>query len=62
MSIVWSSLHIQYDFWGMSTIFMFGLILGIARLKTDSLWSPLLMHSLWNLAATIELIWTVGTI
>jgi membrane protease YdiL (CAAX protease family) len=29
-------------------------VLGIVRLKTGSLWSPLLMHSVWNLVGMVE--------
>ena len=56
MALVWSSLHIQYDIYGIASIFTLGLVLGFVRLKTDSLWSPLLMHGLWNLVATVQLV------
>ncbi len=61
MALVWSSLHIQYDIYGIVNIFVLGLVLGFVRLKTDSLWSPLLMHGLWNLVATVELALTIVT-
>jgi hypothetical protein len=49
----WALLHIQYNVYGMATIFVMGIVLGIVRLKTGSLWSTLLMHSVWNLAGMI---------
>jgi membrane protease YdiL (CAAX protease family) len=54
-SLAWTSLHIQYDTYEMATIFAMGLLMGFVRYKTGSLWSPLLMHGLNNLAATVEL-------
>jgi membrane protease YdiL (CAAX protease family) len=53
-ALFWASLHIQYDVYGMATIFVMGIVLGIVRLKTGSLWSPLLMHSVWNLVGMVE--------
>ncbi len=50
-ALLWAMLHIQYDYYGVATILIFGIVLGIVRLKTGSLWSTLFMHSLWNLAA-----------
>lgn len=49
----WSLLHVQYDFYDIATIFVLGIVLGIARMKTDSLWSPLIMHTFNNLVAMI---------
>jgi membrane protease YdiL (CAAX protease family) len=60
MACIWASLHIQYGFFEISQVFILGLVLGVARWKTDSLWSPLLMHGLWNLVATVQLALTVG--
>lgn len=46
---VWSLLHLySYGIFPTFTIFLFGLALGIARLKSGSLWIPLLMHAFWN--------------
>lgn len=54
MSLLWSLLHTQYDLYEIAMIFAHGIVLGIARIRTDSLWSPLLLHSLGNLIATVE--------
>ena len=56
ISLIWAMMHIQYEIFEMTTIFSLGIVLGVARLKTGSLWSPLLMHSLWNLVS----IWQVS--
>ena len=53
-SALWSLLHIPYDTYDIAVTFILGIVLGIARVKTDSLWSPLLLHSLVNLIVTVE--------
>lgn len=53
-SLIWSSLHMQYDLYVMATIFVGGILLGFARLKTNSIYVPIAMHALWSLIATIE--------
>jgi hypothetical protein len=53
-ALFWALLHIQYDAYGMVTIFVMGIVLSTVRLKTGSLWSPLLMHSVWNLVGMVE--------
>jgi len=52
-SLVWASLHLQYNFVGMATIVILGIALGVVRLKTRSLWSTVLLHSLWNFVALL---------
>lgn len=49
----WALLHFQYDIFGMATILVLGLIFGIVRWKTRTLWSTVLLHSIWNLAAIV---------
>jgi len=55
-SLAWSALHIQYDFVIIVSIFAGGLLLGWARLKTNSIFVPIVMHALQNLLATIAVI------
>jgi len=52
-SLVWASLHLQYNIIGMATIVLLGLVLGVVRFKTRSLWSTILIHSLWNFVALL---------
>lgn len=52
-SMLWAALHTQYSLYGIITIFVLGLIFGIVRARTGSLWSTLFLHSVWNLAAMI---------
>ncbi len=53
-SFFWAIIHLQYDAYGITTVFALGLLFGIARLKTDSIHLLMVMHSLTGLVATIE--------
>ncbi|MFB3886397.1 MAG: lysostaphin resistance A-like protein [Thermodesulfobacteriota bacterium] len=55
-SSFWAVIHLQYDAYGMATIFVLGLLFGIARLKTDSIHLVMVMHSLGSFVATVETI------
>lgn len=50
----WAAIHLQYDFYGIATIFVFGLFLGYARLRTGSIYTTIVMHAVMNLGATIQ--------
>jgi uncharacterized protein len=51
---VFASLHaLQYDAYGVATVFVLGMVFGIVRYKTGSLWSTILLHSIWNLFGMI---------
>jgi membrane protease YdiL (CAAX protease family) len=53
-SLGWAVIHIQYDIYEISVIFILGLVLGAARIRTQSLYTPIAMHGLTNLLATLE--------
>ncbi|MFQ6022605.1 MAG: lysostaphin resistance A-like protein [Acidiferrobacterales bacterium] len=55
-SLIWAVIHIQYGLYEISTVFILGIVLGIARLKTQSLYTTIAMHSLANLLATLEVV------
>jgi membrane protease YdiL (CAAX protease family) len=50
----WSALHIQYDVYGIVSIFVSGLLLGYVRLKTGSLYLCIALHGAMNFIATLE--------
>jgi uncharacterized protein len=54
MAMVWAAMHVQYNFYYIVIIFFVGIALGLARARTGSLWSPILIHSLFNLVAVIQ--------
>lgn len=55
-SLVWAPLHNQYDLYGILTVTAIGLLFGLARWKTNSLYTPILMHALTNFLALLEVL------
>jgi membrane protease YdiL (CAAX protease family) len=55
-SVVWAVIHLQYDWYGMLTLVVGGLFLAAARVKTGSLWTCVILHSVMNVIATTETI------
>jgi membrane protease YdiL (CAAX protease family) len=53
-ALLWALSHFQYDIVGIASIFVFGIVLGIIRFKTGSLWCVISMHALFNLVGMIE--------
>lgn len=51
---LWAVIHLQYDLYGLITIFILGVVLGIARYKSGSVLLTIGLHSFTNLVATIE--------
>ena len=51
---LWAMMHTQYDAYGIATVFAIGVLLGVARWRTGSLWVPLAMHGVANVIATVE--------
>lgn len=54
---VWTSIHLQYDYYELSTIFAAGILLGIARLRTNSIYTSVAIHALINVWACVQLLW-----
>ena len=50
-SLIWASLHVQYDARTLLLVFADGLSLGAARWNSRSVWTPIAMHIVWNLYA-----------
>ena len=59
-SLVWALTHVQYDAYGIATIFVSGLLLGYVRLKTGSLYATIFLHGLMNLVAMLEAVVVLG--
>ena len=53
-SAVWASIHLQYELFEVATIFIIGIILGYAKIKTNSLYTVIILHALLNLISTIQ--------
>jgi len=58
-ALAWASIHLQYDAYGMASIFAAGLLLGYVRLATGSIYPTIIMHALMNLIATIQVMFFV---
>jgi membrane protease YdiL (CAAX protease family) len=56
-SLVWTAMHLQYDWFFFGEIFSIGLLLGYLRYRTGSIWLTVFVHGLNNLAATLQTIW-----
>lgn len=52
-SAIWAVIHMQYGWFEIISIFFIGIILCIAKIKSKSLYVPIAMHMLMNLAASI---------
>lgn len=59
-ALLWAAIHLQYDFYGVASIFCFGLFLGLVRWRTGSLILCVALHALQNLAATIQVEWLLA--
>jgi membrane protease YdiL (CAAX protease family) len=53
-ALLWASIHVQYDWYGVSGIFALGLVLGTARAMTKSTLLTICLHCVINLLATAE--------
>jgi membrane protease YdiL (CAAX protease family) len=55
-SFLWASLHAQYGLFSLGTIFVMGLYLGWVRHRTGSMLLTMLLHSVANAIATVEVV------
>ena len=53
-SVTWAVIHLQYGMYEIVLIMSMGLILGIAKIKTRSLYTTIGMHAICNLLAMLE--------
>lgn len=59
ISLLWAVLHLQYDWAGMSEIFVAGLFLGWVRWRSGSTLLTFLLHALFNLEGMLETVFQV---
>jgi hypothetical protein len=53
-SIVWTSLHLQYDWFFFGEVFCIGLWFGYIRYRSQSTWLTIVLHALNNFAAVVQ--------
>ena len=59
-SLVWAGFHMQYNLFQIASIFVLGIVLGVVRYRTGSLWPPIIMHALNNLIAVLFITVDIG--
>lgn len=60
LTLLWSAMHLQYDWFGLTQVFLTGLVLAWLRWRSGSTALTILLHMLVNLEATIETVLKVG--
>ena len=60
ITLIWSLLHIQYDWFGTSLVFGIGLLLGYVRLYSGSTTLVILLHMLLNFESMLETVAVLG--
>ncbi len=53
-ALVWAISHGQYSGAEIAEIFVFGLVLGMARVRTESIYTPIAMHAFVNLVTLMQ--------
>jgi membrane protease YdiL (CAAX protease family) len=59
-SLVWTALHLQYDWFFFGEVFSIGLLLGYLRYRFNSTWLTISVHGLNNLAAVVQTMLLAG--
>lgn len=52
-SASWAIIHMQYGWFEIATIFLLGVLFAISKLKTGSLYVPIVLHMIMNLTASV---------
>ena len=60
ISLLWSLLHAQYDWFGVSLVFALGMLLGYVRLYCGSTTLVIVLHMLLNLESMLETVVALG--
>ena len=56
-SLVWTAVHIQYDFYFLAEVFCIGVWFGYMRYRANSLWLTIVLHALNNMTAVVLTMW-----
>ena len=56
IALLWSLLHVQYDWFGVGAVAAIGLYLAIVRYRYRSLYLTILLHAIGNAFSTLELV------
>ena len=61
IAALWACLHAQYDAFEMGGIFAYGVLLGLARHRTNTITVPIVLHALTNAIACATVAFSIGT-
>jgi membrane protease YdiL (CAAX protease family) len=53
-SALWAAMHLQYDWYHISQVFLLGLIFGRLRYRSGSTWLTVVTHGFFNLAVMVK--------
>jgi uncharacterized protein len=56
-AVLWALIHQQYNWVDITGVFVFGLVLGLARQRTGTIYVPIAMHALNNFLALLQVAW-----
>jgi membrane protease YdiL (CAAX protease family) len=56
-SLLWTAVHMQYDFYFLAEVFSIGVWFGYMRYRFGSLWLTIVLHALNNLTAVVLTMW-----
>lgn len=59
-ALVWSVVHLGYDPYDKAVLFFGGILLGVARLRSASVYPAVAMHSMMNLIAMVQIRASIG--
>jgi membrane protease YdiL (CAAX protease family) len=55
-SLIWTGLHLQYNWYFLGEVFSIGVLLGYVRYRSNSTWLTIILHGLNNLGAVVQTI------
>jgi uncharacterized protein len=59
-SLVWTAVHMQYEWYFFGEVFTLGLLFGYLRYRSGSIWLTIVLHGLNNLGAVAQTMWLAG--
>ncbi len=59
-SAIWASLHIQYEVFFITQIFLLGTVFGVLRWRSGSTWLTIGLHAVVNLSSLLQTAYFVG--
>jgi uncharacterized protein len=59
-SVVWTAMHLQYDWYFFGEVFSLGLWFGYLRYRSGSTWLTIVLHGLNNFGAVVQGVYLAG--